>query len=202
MSVSKMIEDIKLIEKASLGEEWAENALLERYTNLVRTMARIYYVAGAELEDVIQEGMIGLFKAIRSYDADREASFKTYAETCIKRQILSAIRKANTQKNQILNESFSIDLKTENQERTFSILETLQANQDTNPEAVLLMKEKLGEMGKNGRPFFSKMEQNVLAEFLRGKSYVEISEIMGREPKSIDNAIQRIRKKLEKHLMM
>ncbi len=197
-----MIEDIKLIEKASLGEEWAENALLERYTNLVRTMARIYYVAGAELEDVIQEGMIGLFKAIRSYDADREASFKTYAETCIKRQILSAIRKANTQKNQILNESFSIDLKTENQERTFSILETLQANQDTNPEAVLLMKEKLGEMGKNGRPFFSKMEQNVLAEFLRGKSYVEISEIMGREPKSIDNAIQRIRKKLEKHLMM
>ncbi|WP_245156688.1 RNA polymerase sporulation sigma factor SigH [Clostridium aminobutyricum] len=192
--------DEELVVKAQAGDEAAEEALIRKYKDVIRTKAHLYFMVGADSEDVVQEGMIGLFKAIRSYEQDKAASFRTYADICINRQILSAVKHATRLKYSPLNTSIPLYSDDFNDSSDMSIAEILASGIENDPEAILIMKEKMSFIEKEGRSFFSEMENKVLSEFLQGKNYTEIGQIMGKSPKSIDNAIQRIRKKLEAHL--
>ncbi|WP_312092638.1 RNA polymerase sporulation sigma factor SigH [Aminipila sp.] len=194
------VSDEQLAVLAQAGDELAEETLIRKYKTLIRNRSYLYFVAGADAEDVMQEGMIGLFKAIRSYKEDKKASFRTYAELCINRQILTAVKQAARLKYSPLNTSISIDNNSSDKDSDISIADTLHSSLEENPEMILIMKEKMEGLENERRTFFSDLESKVLVEFLQGKNYNEIGKVLGKSPKSIDNAIQRIRKKLEEHL--
>ncbi|MFV0517677.1 MAG: RNA polymerase sporulation sigma factor SigH [Aminipila sp.] len=193
------ISDEELVILAQATDGLAEEVLIRKYKSVIKTKSHLYFVVGADAEDVMQEGMIGLFKAIRSYKTDKGASFRTYAELCINRQILSAVKQAGRMKYFPLNTSISIDDSFDG-DTEGSIVEILTAGLENDPETVLIMKEKMSGLESEGDKLFSQMEKKVLVHFLQGKNYNEISKIIGKSPKSIDNAIQRIRKKLETRL--
>lgn len=207
LSQLHILTDEQLVQMAQEGSETAEELLIEKYKNLVKSRSKSYYIVGADNEDVVQEGMIGLFKATRSYDCRRDASFKTYAEQCINNQILSAIKKANRLKNQPLNESISISQDLQEGESGYSgtagqgtledVLKDTQANE---PEEVMLVKEVVGFLRAYDSGILSSLERRVMEEKLRGRTYREIAEILGRSPKSIDNTLQRIKKKVLAYL--
>ena len=193
-----ILTDEQLAKMAREGSETAEEILIEKYRSLVKGKTKIYFIIGADNEDVIQEGMIGLFKAVRSYEPDKEATFRTYAELCINRQILSAIKTANRLKHQPLNESLPLE-KTQDDGESISA-ETLFTVEDNNPETLMLMKEILDYLMDENSDLFSPLERKVLGERLKGLSTSEIAHRMERDPKSIDNALQRIRKKVLAYL--
>ena len=193
-----ILTDEQLAKMAREGSETAEEILIEKYRSLVKGKTKIYFIIGADNEDVIQEGMIGLFKAVRSYEPDKEATFRTYAELCINRQILSAIKTANRLKHQPLNESLPLE-KTQDDGESISA-ETLFTVEDNNPETLMLMKEILDYLMDENSDLFSPLERKVLGERLKGHSTSEIAHRMERDPKSIDNALQRIRKKVLAYL--
>ena len=193
-----ILTDEQLAKMAREGSETAEEILIEKYRSLVKGKTKIYFIIGADNEDVIQEGMIGLFKAVRSYEPDKEATFRTYAELCINRQILSAIKTANRLKHQPLNESLPLE-KTQDDGESISA-ETLFTVEDNNPETLMLMKEILDYLMDENSDLFSPLERKVLGERLKGLSTSEIARRMERDPKSIDNALQRIRKKVLAYL--
>ena len=193
-----ILTDEQLAKMAREGSETAEEILIEKYRSLVKGKTKIYFIIGADNEDVIQEGMIGLFKAVRSYEPDKEATFRTYAELCINRQILSAIKTANRLKHQPLNESLPLE-KTQDDGESISA-ETLFTVEDNNPETLMLMKEILDYLMDENSDLFSSLERKVLGERLKGLSTSEIARRMQRDPKSIDNALQRIRKKVLAYL--
>ena len=155
---------------------------------------------GGDKEDVIQEGMIGIFKAIRQYRDDRNTSFRTFAELCITRQIISAIRKANLRKHSILNESVSLNDEREPDGEHQPLEETLRAKEDMNPEALLMMKEVSEFLKAESGEIFSPLEKKVWARMLQGKNYREIAAELHRSSKTVDNAMQRIKKKIYGHL--
>lgn len=192
--------DEQLAVLARNGEEEATDTLIRRYKAVVRSKAKLYFVAGSEADDVVQEGMIGLLKAVRSYEEGKNASFKTYADLCISRQIYTAMKHASTLKNSPLNNSVSIDntIDDENGEGTFA--ELFSASSEDEPESALIFKEKMKKLEDEKGEFFSDFESRVLMGFLQGRNCAEIGEDMDKSPKSIDNALQRIRKKLENHL--
>ncbi|QAT43534.1 RNA polymerase sporulation sigma factor SigH [Aminipila luticellarii] len=192
--------DEQLAALAQAGDELAEENLIRKYKGAIKNKSRLYFVTGADAEDVMQEGMIGLFKAIRSYREGRNASFRTYAELCINRQILSAVKQAARMKYSPLNTSISIENKFFDESHEISIADTLYSSLQENPETIIIMREKMEGLESEGKSFFSELESKVLVEFLQGKSYNEIGKLMNKSPKSIDNAVQRIRKKLENHL--
>jgi RNA polymerase sporulation-specific sigma factor len=192
--------DGELVAKAQAGDDGSEEILIRKYKDVIRTKAHLYFMVGADSEDVVQEGMIGLFKAIRSYEDGKAASFRTYADICINRQILSAVKHATRLKYSPLNTSVSLYNDDSNDSGDMSIAEVLSSGAENDPVAILIMKEKMSLIEKEGKSFFSEMENKVLSEFLQGRNYNEIAMIMEKSPKSIDNAIQRIRKKLETHL--
>ncbi|QHI72811.1 RNA polymerase sporulation sigma factor SigH [Aminipila terrae] len=194
------INDEELATLAQAGDELAEETLIRKYKSVIKNKSHLYFVTGADSEDVMQEGMIGLFKAIRSYREGRNASFRTYAELCINRQILTAVRQATRMKYSPLNTSISIDNKISDENYDVSIADTLYSSLEENPETIIIMKEKMQGLENEGKNFFSELESKVLVEFLQGKNYNDIGKLMNKTPKSIDNAIQRIRKKLENHL--
>lgn len=196
----KDVLDEELVAKAQAGDDEAEEALIRKYKEVIRTKAHLYFMVGADSEDVVQEGMIGLFKAIRSYEQEKAASFRTYADVCINRQILSAVKHATRLKYSPLNTSVSLYSDDFSNKNDMSIAEWLASGTEDDPEAILIMKEKMALIEKEGKRFFSDMENKVLSEFLQGKTYTEIGQNLGKSSKSIDNAIQRIRKKLEAHL--
>lgn len=196
----KDVLDEELVAKAQAGDDEAEEALIRKYKEVIRTKAHLYFMVGADSEDVVQEGMIGLFKAIRSYEQEKAASFRTYADVCINRQILSAVKHATRLKYSPLNTSVSLYSDDFSNNNDMSIAEWLASGTEDDPEAILIMKEKMALIEKEGKRFFSDMENKVLSEFLQGKTYTEIGQNLGKSSKSIDNAIQRIRKKLEAHL--
>lgn len=196
----KDLLDEELVEKAQYGDDEAEEVLIRKYKEVIRTKAHLYFMVGADSEDVVQEGMIGLFKAIRSYEQEKAASFRTYADVCINRQILSAVKHATRLKYSPLNTSVSLYSDDSSDNNEMSIAEWLASGTEDDPEAILIMKEKMALIEKEGKNFFSDMENKVLSEFLQGKTYTEIGQDLGKSSKSIDNAIQRIRKKLEAHL--
>ena len=174
--------------------------LLNKYKNFVRTKARSYFLIGADHEDIVQEGMIGLYKAIRDYKAERLSSFRAFAELCVTRQIITAIKTATRQKHIPLNSYISLNkpIYEEDSERT--LLDVITEEGMSNPEEMIIDREDLSVIeGKIGQ-MLSDLEKEVLVRYMEGKSYVEIADEMHRHVKSIDNALQRIKRKLLKYL--
>lgn len=195
-----ILTDEQLVKMAQEGSETAEEILIEKYKGLVKNKAKTYYITGADSEDVVQEGMIGLFKAIRSFDAHKQAAFKTFADTCVNSQILSAIKKANRKRHRPLNESVSLNKEVDDEKHDISVGDILQASMDNDPEALLLLQEVVDYLKTYDSGLFSKFEREVWVEKLKGRNYMEIAEQLGRSPKSVDNALQRIKKKIVAYL--
>ena len=188
-----LFNDEKLAELAQAGDETAEEVLINRYKELVKSRARMYFIAGADAEDVIQEGMIGLIKAIRSFDGSKGASFSTFANLCIKRQLITAVKLSNRKKHSPLN--YYVSFYTENDDDV-ALVDELQADQAFEPENQMLGQLESQKLAETIDKKLSKFERQVLEGYLAGKSYDELAEAFGKTYKSIDNAIQRIRKKL------
>ena len=204
MSIENLLilTDEQLAIMAREGSETAEEILIEKYKGLVRMKARAYFMVGAEPEDVVQEGMIGLVKAIRNFDAGRDASFKTFASTCINNQIIKAIRKAERVKNQPLNDAISLNDQVGDGEEGLTIGDILRASMSDEPEEKLIYEESLSMLGDLSQKTFSPLETQVLRGKIQGKTYQEIARELGKSPKTIDNALQRIRKKIIDFLEM
>ena len=193
-------EDVVLM--AQEGDEAASEYIISKYRTLAKTKSHIYFIAGGDPDDVIQEGMIGIFKAIRDFDPGRDAGFRTFAELCINRQIVTAIKAANRQKYKILNESVSIDYREPGSDGDDdgSLSESMKSGEDTNPESMTLMREVVSYLKANGENIFSPMENLVWNETLKGKTYMEIAREYGKTPKAVDNALQRVKKKVMTYL--
>ncbi len=194
------ITDEQLVNLAQEGNENAEEFLIRKYKNVVRSKAHLYFMLGADSEDIVQEGMIGIFKAIRSYDNTKQASFHTFAEICINRHIITAIKRAARLKHSPLNTSISLSKPLSESEPDTTLEEILSSNSNTDPEALFLLKENMGYIEGNGSEIFSDLELSVWNEYMKGKPYLQIAEITGKSPKTIDNAIQRTKRKIELYL--
>lgn len=185
--------DEQLILRLRSGENEIMDYILEKYKPMVRKSTNALYLIGGENEDLIQEGMIGLFKAVRDFDIEKENSFAGFAQLCISRQLYSALQASNRKKHQPLNTYISFSV--ENQDGQ-SALEQGFSRKASNPEDWVLEQEKLEELQKQLKASLSEMEQQVLRLYLEGMNYIRISEILEKTPKSIDNALQRIRQKI------
>lgn len=195
------LDDIELVEQARNGDERAIEVLLVRYRNFARSKARTYFLAGSEREDVVQEGMIGLFKAIRDFDLRQETPFRAFAELCIGRQILTAIKSANRQKHQPLNSSVSIDAPAHGEEGASSLGDHLKSPEHTSdPVELVISAEEIEALRTSMSRNLTELEGDVLALYMEGKSYEEIAGALGNHVKSIDNALQRIKRKLQRHI--
>ena len=189
-----------LVKMAQKGDEEAEEFLIRRYKDLVKSKAQLYFMVGADKEDVVQEGMIGIFKAIRGFDGTRQASFRTFVELCVNRQIITAIKGATRMKHSPLNTSVSLSRPVSEETKAVNLEEMLTSNSDSDPEAMLLLKEMMKHVGSKEAGIFSDLELRVWNEYLSGKNCAEIAKITNKSPKAIDNAIQRTKKKLYRHL--
>ena len=182
------------------GDGAALEYLLNKYKNFVRTKARSYFLIGADHEDIVQEGMIGLYKAIRDFREDRLASFRAFAELCITRQIITAIKTATRQKHIPLNSYISLNRPIYEEDSDRTLLDVITEDTPSNPEEMLIDREDLSVIEGRIGSMLSDLEKQVLIRYIEGKSYVEISEEMNRHVKSVDNALQRIKRKLQKFL--
>lgn len=188
------IKDEELISRFKNGESEILDYLMEKYKNMVRKKARTMFLIGGENDDLIQEGMIGLFKAVRDYQPYRDAAFQTFASICVDRQIYNAIQSSNRQKHQPLNSYISLSEQDgENEEH-------LGDNWGENPESIIIDQENVQDLEQEITATLSPMENQVLEYYLAGNGYGEIAQIMGKTPKSIDNALQRIRIKIREQL--
>ena len=195
-----ILTDEEMVKMAQEGSVTAEEYLIKKYKDLVKKKSSTYFIMGGDKEDVIQEGMIGIFKAIRGFDEEKEASFKTFAEICINRQIISAIRNSNLQKHQILNESISLSSDNDPEGEQKTLEERLPSNKSDDPETLMLMKEIGQYLKEESHEIFSSLEQKVWDRMLQGKTYQEIAAELDKTPKAIDNAMQRIKKKIYAYL--
>ena len=189
----------ELLKLARQGDGIATDCLLEKYKPLVRKKARTLYLIGGENDDLIQEGMIALYKAIRTYDESYESSFASYATLCIEHKLYNVIKGANRQKNIPLNTYVSLYSPTNTDENTNSretLADTLQPTELTNPEDIIIDKENVMDIESTIKKRLSKLEQQVVTLYIDGNSYQQIAAILGKTPKSIDNALQRIKNKL------
>ena len=182
------------------GDNVAEEYLLNKYKNFVRSKARSYFLIGADHEDIVQEGMIGLYKAIRDFRPDKLSSFRAFAELCITRQIITAIKTATRQKHIPLNSYVSLNKPLYDEESDRTLLDVIIEGRATNPEELIIGQEDLSSINHKIDEVLSGLEQEVLRAYLDGKSYQEIADNLGRHVKSIDNALQRVKRKLEKYL--
>ena len=194
------MEDEELVFLARDGDEEALEFLINKYKNFVRAKARTYFLVGADREDIIQEGMIGIYKAIRDYRSDRLASFRAFAELCITRQIITAIKTATRQKHIPLNSYVSLNKPLYDEESDRTLLDVIIEGRASNPEELIIGQEDLSSIHAKIDEVLSSLEQEVLRSYLDGKSYQEIADNLGRHVKSIDNALQRVKRKLEKYL--
>jgi RNA polymerase sporulation-specific sigma factor len=192
--------DEEIVEAAQLGEQFAVEYLVDKYKNFVRAKARSYFLIGADKEDIIQEGMIGLFKAIRDYKLDKLTSFRAFAELCITRQIITAIKTATRQKHIPLNSYVSLNKPVYDEESDRTLIDILSTAKITNPEEIIISREEFTFIEKKMGEILSSLEWKVLMAYLEGKSYQEIAVELKRHVKSIDNALQRVKRKLEKYL--
>lgn len=190
--------DEELLTDAMAGSTDAMDFLMNKYKNLVRGKARTLFLVGADKEDLIQEGMIGLYKAIRDFNPEKEASFRSFAELCVTRQMYTAIKISNTKKNQPLNNYISFDAMAlpEETEGTLDDILLTEAEKISNPEQLVIDKENASVLEYTLVGRLSKMERQVLAFYLKDYNYHQIAEALHKEPKAIDNALQRIKKKL------
>ena len=184
---------------AQAGDREAEDILIRRYVEMIRGKAHLYFIVGADSEDVIQEGMIGLFKAIHDYSGNREATFKTFAELCINRQILTAVKTASRLKHQPLNDSVSLSTPVD-ETGGGTLEESLGGDMASNPEVVFMENTLSSLLTDENSTLFSSMERKVLKEYLAGKKYPEIAQSLGKSYKAVDNAMQRIRRKISEYI--
>jgi len=194
------MQDEETVELAQQGEQFAIEFLIDKYKNFVRAKARSYFLIGADREDIIQEGMIGLFKAIRDYRVDKLTSFRAFAELCITRQIITAIKTATRQKHIPLNSYVSLNKPIYDEESDRTLMDIITTTGITNPEEIIISREEFIFIEKKMGEILSSLEWKVLMSYLEGKSYQEISVDLKRHVKSIDNALQRVKRKLEKYL--
>ena len=192
--------DEEVVGLAHQGDTLAVEYLLGKYKNFVRSKARSYFLIGADHEDIVQEGMIGLFKAIRDYQPERLSSFRAFAELCITRQIITAIKTATRQKHVPLNSYVSLNKPIYDEESDRTLMDVIVEGHAQNPEELIIGRENLLSIRDRADQVLSSLEQEVLRAYLDGKSYQEIADKLGRHVKSIDNALQRVKRKLEKSL--
>lgn len=192
--------DEEVVGMAHQGDTLAVEYLLGKYKNFVRSKARSYFLIGADHEDIVQEGMIGLFKAIRDYQPERLSSFRAFAELCITRQIITAIKTATRQKHVPLNSYVSLNKPIYDEESDRTLMDVIVEGHAQNPEELIIGRENLLSIRDRADQVLSSLEQEVLNAYLDGKSYQEIADKLGRHVKSIDNALQRVKRKLEKSL--
>lgn len=192
--------DESLVGLVHAGRSDALDYLIRKYHYFVRMKARSYFLVGADREDIVQEGMIGLYKAIRDFRPDKLSSFRAFAELCITRQIITAIKTATRQKHIPLNSSISLDKPVYEDESERTLLDMLTGPELDDPADLMVHREDFHRLEEEVNNVLSTLERQVLALYLEGRSYQEISDKLDRQVKSIDNALQRIKRKLEQHL--
>lgn len=200
MSRYETMTDEQLIRRLRGGDRAIIDYLMEKYKGMVRKEAKAMYLLGGESDDLIQEGMIGLFKAVQNYDADQESSFYSFAKLCVTRQLYSAIEASHRKKHIPLNSYVSL-YENENDEENTNLLDTIEAGKESNPEQAFLSKENARRLEKELGENLSDLEKRVLYLHLLGTDYRTIAELLDKSPKTVDNAIQRIKAKTEKILL-
>ncbi len=193
-------DDNELVLLVRSGDTQALEFLIQKYKSFVRAKAKTYFLVGADHEDISQEGMIGLYKAIRDFQADKLSSFRAFAELCITRQIITAIKTATRQKHMPLNSYISLDKPIYDEDSERTLIDVLEATIAMDPQELLVNRERYGDMERKLAELLSDLERKVLLLYLEGKTYQEISSELSRHAKSIDNALQRVKRKLEKYL--
>lgn len=198
--IFSQIADEEVVSMAQAGTPHAEEYLMDKFKPLVKLRSRAYFLIGADSEDIIQEGMIGLYKAVRDFDATKNASFRSFAQLCINRQMISAIKAATRQKHQPLNSYVSLNRSAFEEDSDQTYMDLLQEGALLNPEVLLIGQESKNFLETKIMESLSGFEKKVLKLYLQGHSYFEIAKILDKTEKSIDNALQRIKKKLEHFL--
>jgi RNA polymerase sporulation-specific sigma factor len=188
------------VEAVRQGNSEALEYLINKYKNFVRAKARSYFLIGADREDIVQEGMIGLYKSIRDFRGDKLASFKAFAELCITRQIITAIKTATRQKHIPLNSYVSLDKPIYDEDSDRTLLDVICGTRVTDPEELIINREEFSGLEDKLGQILSDLERRVLMLYLDGRSYQEIAVDLDRHVKSIDNALQRVKRKLERYL--
>lgn len=195
-----MMDDEDVVEYAREGDDAALEYLINKYKNFVRAKARSYFLIGADREDIIQEGMIGLYKAIRDFRLDKLSSFRAFAELCITRQIITAIKTATRQKHIPLNSYVSLNKPIYDEDSDRTLLDVISGTRIADPEELIISREEFYDIEEKMGEILSSLEWKVLMSYLEGKSYQEIAGDLKRHVKSIDNALQRVKRKLERYL--
>lgn len=198
----KDLTDEEIISQIKLGNEHALTYLLEKYRQLVNSKVGKYFIIGAEKEDIIQEGMIGLYKAIKNFDPEKENKFRTFANICIERQLITAIKTSNRQKHMPLNSCVSLNVSayTNEEDSNIQLIETFDNKTIEDPLDTMMKKEYYDEIQNILNSSLSDFERKVLDRFIKGESYEVIAQRVNAPVKSVDNAIQRIRKKANKNM--
>lgn len=192
--------DEEIVAEAKNGNTRAQEYLISKYENFVKSKAKSYFLIGADKEDIYQEGMIGLYKAIRDFNPEKLSSFKAFAEVCVTRQIITAIKTATRQKHIPLNTYVSLNKPIYEEESERTLLDVLSGIKISDPEELMISKEQMNYIETKIEEVLSSLELEVLNSYLEGKSYQEIACDLERHSKSIDNALQRVKRKLEKYL--
>lgn len=194
------LEDVDLLTAVRNGDERALRVLLDRYRSFARSKSRSYFLAGADRDDVVQEGMIGLFKAIRDFDVHQSTPFRAFAEMCISRQILTAIKAANRHKHSPLNSSVSLDAPMGAEVDDRSLGEILVVDHVADPADVVISADEIEGLSRTMRESLTELEGDVLRLYMQGRSYEEIAGALGNHVKSIDNALQRVKRKVQQYI--
>lgn len=194
-------EDKRFILKIKEGDEASLNHIMEKYKSFVYSRSKAFFMVGAEKEDIIQEGMIGLFKAIKGFDAEKDISFKSFADLCVRRQIISAVKMSNRQKHIPLNSYLSLNKNAyDDEDSDTEVIEQLDLDLIPDPLETVTQQETYKNIELKMTEVLSDFEQQVFNEYLNGESYVKIANKLNTHAKAVDNAIQRIKKKVEKHI--
>lgn len=197
----QMLGDDEVLLLIEQGDSRALEFLIYKYKHLVRTRSQTYFLIGGEKEDIIQEGLIGLYNAICNFDGEKISSFKQFADLCITRQIITAIKAATRQKHIPLNSYVSLDKPIYDEDSSWTLIDTIAESKAIDPQTILINHEKLIHIELHLLESLSEFERRVLRLYIDGYTYQEISEELKRHVKSIDNAIQRIKRKLEKAVL-
>ena len=201
MSDYSTLKDEDVIGLVREGDALAQDFLLNKYKTFVKTKARAYFLIGADREDIIQEGMIGIYKAIRDYSSKTNASFNRFTDLCVSRQLITAIKAAGRQKHMPLNSSVSLNKTVYDDESDDTYIDMLEsAEAVTSPETIFIGIENRNSIVEHIMEALSSFEKKVLSFYLQGKTYSEIAKATGKSEKSIDNALQRVKKKTEKFM--
>ncbi len=191
----KNMSDEEIIKLVNLGDNSALNFIMNKYKEVVNIKVSKYFIIGAEREDIVQEGLIGLYKAIKNFDFEKENSFKTFANLCIERQLITAIKSSNRQKHMPLNSYLSLNMSAYEDEEADTVIDVFDSNSVEDPLDTITKKEYYSAIENAIDKSLSDFEKKVLNRFAKGESYVQIADKLNTQVKSVDNAIQRIRKK-------